>query len=214
MSLLAIVIALGGALLLLTAGYVFGLQRGREAREALRRQTLADALEISQLREQVAARGDDEGLRAAIRQLLTPLVEREQLAVGLSHLEARQGRRSDLTPLLDQIARVGNFTSVLLADDDGFPLAASSNTRDQERLGVVSSLLLLLSDRMSRDGGAAPLSIMLQDTAGRVTLCRLFQVGDQRLSLTAVATAAHLTPTALDPALAKLGAVLTVPAEA
>jgi hypothetical protein len=44
-----------------------------------------------------------------------------------------------------------------------------------------------------------------------VTLIRIFRVGDQRLALTAVSPGAQLTPMALDPALARIDAVLGRP---
>ena len=210
MILLSTIMGLGAATLLLTAGYLFGVKRGYHAREKLRRQNLMQAAEMRQLPEQLLQRQNEQedNLRATIQQVLTPLVQREQLSHELSHLEAGLGHDSDLTILLDQIAEKGNFEAVLLGDEAGWPLAASSNTRDLERLGATSSLLLLLADRMSRDGAPAPLALMVHDEANKVTLCRIFRVSGQRLSLIAASTGAQLTPTALDPALVKVDAVL------
>jgi hypothetical protein len=211
MILLSAIIGIGAATLLLTAGYLFGVKRGYHAREKLRRQVLMQAAEMKQLPEQLLQRQNEQedSLRATIQQVLTPLVQREQLSHELSHLEAKLGHDSDLTTLLDQIAEKGNFEAVLLGDEAGWPLAASSNTRDLERLGATSSLLLILADRMSRDSAPAPLALMVHDEANKVTLCRIFRVSGQRLSLTAASTGAQLTPTALDPALVKVSAVLS-----
>ncbi|MCK7533022.1 MAG: hypothetical protein MZV63_19325 [Marinilabiliales bacterium] len=161
--------------------------------------------------EQLSQRPNEQenNLLATLQQVLTPLVQREQLSHELSHLEARLGHGSDLTILLDQIAEKGNFEAVLLGDEAGWPLAASSNTRDLERWGATTSLLLLLADRMSRDSAPAPLALMVHDEANKVTLCRIFRVSGQRLSLTAASTGAQLTPTALDPALVKVNAALS-----
>jgi hypothetical protein len=211
MILLSAIIGLGAATLLLTAGYLFGVKRGYHAREQLRRQNLVQVSEIRRLPEQLSQQHNEQenNLLATIQQVLTPLVQREQLSHELSHLEARLGHGSDLTILLDQIAEKGNFEAVLLGDEAGWPLAASSNTRDLERWGATTSLLLLLADRMSRDSAPAPLALMVHDEANKVTLCRIFRVSGQRLSLTAASTGAQLTPTALDPALVTVNAVLS-----
>jgi hypothetical protein len=211
MILLSAIIGLGAATLLLAAGYLFGVKRGYHAREQLRRQNLMQVAEMRHLPKQLLQRQNEQenNLLATIQQVLTPLVQREQLSHELSHLEARVGHDSDLTILLDQIAEKGNFEAVLLGDEMGWPLAASSNTRDLERWGATTSLLLLLADRMSRDSAPAPLALMVHDEANKVTLCRIFRVSGQRLSLTAASTGAQLTPTALDPALVKVNAVLS-----
>ncbi len=210
MILLSAIIGLGAATLLLTAGYLFGVKQGYHAREHLRRLNQMQAADMRQLPEQFLQRQNEQedNLRATIQQVLTPLVQREQLSHELSHLEPRLGHDNDLTMLLDQIAEKGNFEAVLLGDEAGWPLAASSNTRNLEKLGATSSLLLLLADRMSRDGAPAPLALMVLDEANKVTLCRIFRVSGQRLSLIAASTGAQLTPTALDPALVKVDAVL------
>ena len=210
MILLAAIIGIGAALLLLTAGYLFGVSRGYKAREQLRQQNLelAEALALTRQDRPQSGHGADETLRMSIQQLLNPLIQREQLSFDLSNLQALPGRRSDLTALLDQIAEKGNLSAVLLSDENGWPLATSGNARNPEKLGATASLLLLLADRFARDDSPAPLSLMVHDESNTVTLCRIFRVGGQRLSLTAVSTGGQLTPTALDPALVKVGAVL------
>ena len=211
MILLSAIIGIGAATLLLTAGYLFGVKQGHHVREHLRRQNLAQAAEIKRLPDPSPRpqNEQDDNLRATIQQVLSPLVQRERLSHELSHLETQLGQGKDLTTLLDQIAEKGNFETVLLGDEAGWPLAASSNTQDLERWGATTSLLLLLADRMSRDNAPAPLALMVLDEANKVTLCRIFRASGQRLSLTAASTGAQLTPTALDPALVKVNAVLS-----
>ena len=101
MILLPAIIGVGAAILLLTAGYLFGVKRGYHAREQLRRQNLMQAAEMEQLPEQLLHRQNeqDDSLRATIQQVLTPLVQREQLSHEFSHLEARLGHHSDLMVL-------------------------------------------------------------------------------------------------------------------
>lgn len=204
------IIGLAAAVLLLTAGYLFGVKRGAQAREGLRRQDLAHTQELASLREQLSQRGIEqhEKLKTTIEQILSPLIQRERLSFEFAKSEDQSGRHSDLNKLLDQIADKGNFATVLLSDDDGWPLAASSNAVDLERLGATASLLLFIADRVASDGAAAPLSLTIHDTANSVTLCRIFKVGDHRLALTAVSPGVLLLPTALDPALVKVDAAL------
>ena len=151
---------------------------------------------------------DDDGLRATLQDILSPLVQRERLSLDMARLEGHQGQERDLTAVLDQMAEKGNFSSVLLSDAQGWRLAASTATQDPERLGATASLLLLIADRIGRNGAPAPLTLMVHDSAGMTTLCRLFPVGSQRLTLTVVATGGQLTPLAVDPALARLTSLL------
>jgi predicted regulator of Ras-like GTPase activity (Roadblock/LC7/MglB family) len=207
---LSAIIGFGATILLLTAGYLFGLKQAYDAREQLRKQNLMLAAKMKELPERLLQGQNEreESLRLAIQQVLNPLIKREQLSQELSHLEVKLGHDGDLTALLDQMAEKGNFEAILLSDEEGWPIAASSNTRDPERLGAIASQLLLFAGRLGRGGTPAPLALMLHDETNTVTLSRIFRVGDQRLSLTAAAPGAQLTSTALDPALVKIDAVL------
>jgi hypothetical protein len=204
----AIVLAVCAGILLLAGGYLLGVRRGLQARDALREQASQLAEEVARLRQRGERRDDDESLRATIRGVLTPLVQREQLTSDLARLDAGDGTNRDLTALLDQLVSKANFFGALLSDDQGWPMAASTGLRDSDRLGATTSLLRLLADRMARDGGTAPLALMVYDNANMTTLCRLFTVGSQRLSLTVVSAGRVLTPSALDPALSKLNGLL------
>jgi hypothetical protein len=150
-----------------------------------------------------------ESLRAVIEQALTPLKQREQLAYELSTLNVDANDRSHLVSLLDQIAAKGQFWAVSLHDDQGLLLAASRNAKNLNRLNAISAMVLLFADRIGRNGGSIPLSMLIHDEANMATLSRIFHVGEQRLLLTAVATGSQLTATALDPALSKVNAVLS-----
>ncbi|MBK9135771.1 MAG: hypothetical protein IPM15_15890 [Betaproteobacteria bacterium] len=206
---LAVVIGLGAALLLLTAGYLFGAAKGSEARKQLRERADAADEELTRLRERLTkhARKED-SLRGAIEKVLSPLVQREHVALGLASLETPSGAQRNLRALLDQIAEKGNLSAVLLGDEQGLPLAASSGARDLERLGATAALMRLLADRMRRDDAPEPRALMVQDADNTITLSRLFTANRQRLSLTAVSVGGMLTPAALDPALVKLNAAL------
>ncbi|MBK7617434.1 MAG: hypothetical protein IPJ08_24335 [Burkholderiales bacterium] len=209
MTLLTYLVALGAALLLLGAGYLHGVRKGAQARQSLRQLNRGFAKEIALLRDQAAMpRVNDEGLRATLQDILSPLVQRERLSYEMSRLESGKGQQRNLTAVLDQMADKGNFSSVLLSDAQGWRIAASSSTQDAEKLGATASLLLLMADRISRDGSPTPLALMLYDTANTSTLCRVFNVDNHRMTLTVVASGAQLTPAAIDPALVKLNAML------
>jgi len=209
MTIISAIIALGAAMLLLVSGYLFGVRRGRIVRESLRQENLDLALQLAQLRASLSreANEQDATLRATIEQVLTPLIRKEQLSQGLS--QASVGEHRDLTPLLDQIAEKGDFSAVLLSNEEGLPLAANRGTPDLGPLLATASLLLLVADRIAGHQAAAPRAIMIHDETDATTLCRIFRIQGQRLSLTAVTNGARLTPTVLDPALARVDAILT-----
>lgn len=213
MTSISVILGLGAAILLLAAGYLYGARLGSKAREHLRTVNLQQAEKLKQLQDRVSEQAgqQDSNLRNAIQQLLVPLVQREEFSLGLSQLEASPGQHRDLTLLLDQILEIGKFSTVLISNEEGLPVASNSAAQDVERLAATSSLLLLMADRMAGADRPAPLSFMLHDEANSTTLCRIFRVRDQRLSLTAVCSGSRLTPTALDPALARVEALLGAP---
>jgi predicted regulator of Ras-like GTPase activity (Roadblock/LC7/MglB family) len=143
-----------------------------------------------------------------VQQVVTPLIQRERLSFALANLETGAGRYRNLMDLVNQIAVKGSFSAVLLNDAEGLPLAASSNAKDLDRLAALSSMVLLLAERISRDDAPSPLAVMIHDESNKLTLCRIFRVGGRRLMLTAVSSDAQLLPTSLDPALVKLDTVL------
>lgn len=213
MTFIPIIIGSGAAILLLAAGYLYGARRGSKVRESLRSLNLLQGEKLRQLQDRLSnmTSEQDESLRSTIQQVLSPLVQREQFSLGLSQLHTEAGRHRDLTQLLDQIVEIGKFSTVLLCNEEGLPLAANSAAQEVEHLAAASSRLILMADRIACNNFPAPLAVMLHDESDATTLCRIFRVHDQKLSLTAVSTASRLTPTALDPALTKVGILLSAP---
>jgi len=209
MTLISVIIALSASVVLLGAGYLFGVRQGREAREALRQENLEFARELTELRERskLETQEQDATLRATIERILSPLIRKEQLTESIA--QATLGEHRDLTPLLDQIAEKGEFSAVLLSSDEGLPLATNTTAPEVGPLLAISSLVLLVADRIAGHQAAAPRAFLIHDDADASTLCRIFRIRDQRLSLTAVGTGGRLTTTVLDPALAKVEAILT-----
>jgi hypothetical protein len=213
MTIFAVISGLGAAILLLTAGYLFGARKGVLARELLRQQCQLQAAELEQLKERNRQRTTDQekSLRTTIQHVLAPLVERERISLDLAQFAGSVGQRRDLVPLLDKIAAVGRFTTVLLANEEGLPLAANSAAGQLEQLAAASTRLALVADRFAGEHGVAPLSVMLRDASDATTLCRMFRVQDQKLTLTAVSNDSRLASVALDPALAKIEVALWTP---
>ena len=121
MTIYAIPSGLCAAILLLTCGYLFGARQGAQARDLRRRQVQLQAASLDQLQErsnQEAAERET-SLRSAIQDVLAPLVERERISLDLAQLATRPGRRRELVPLLDRIAEVGRFQTVLLTNEEG-----------------------------------------------------------------------------------------------
>jgi len=214
MTIFAIASGLGAAILLLTAGYLFGARMGAAARERLRQQALSSVADLEQLKAQNRQRTSeqDRSLRTTIQHVLAPLVERERISLDLAQFAGSVGQRRDLVPLLDKVAAVGRFETVLLANEEGLPLAANSAAVHLERLAAASTRLALVADQIAGEHGVAPLSVMLRDASDATTLCRVFRVQDQKLTLTAVSSDSRLASVALDPALAKIEMALWTPA--
>jgi len=214
MMMFAVASGLGAAILLLMAGYLFGVRKGALAREQLREQVRVQAGDLARLRQQSREQVTDQemSLRTTIQHVLAPLVERERISLDLAQFTGGVGQRRDLVPLLDKIAAVGRFETVLLANEEGLPLAANSAAAGLEPLAAASTRLALVADQIAGEHGVAPLSVMLRDGSEATTLCRMFRVQDQRLTLTAVSTDSRLASVALDPALSKIEVALWTPA--
>lgn len=147
----------------------------------------------------------------ALRAMLSPMLEREAIAQRLSRLKTTHGSR-DLPMLLDAIADAGGFSSVVLSDDVGLPLAASANAsaipESVDRLVGMASLVLMLADRALHDGEPKPIGVVTHDESNRMVIHRIFGVDKSRFLLTAAARGKALTPSVLDPIVGKLEAVL------
>jgi len=210
MTHVSVIIAFASVVLLLTAGYLIGVRRGFTAREKLRAETqkLSQALQLAQSELERKVEAQQQGMRATIEQALAPLLHREQLSIDLSNLKTDKGAR-DLTLLLDKIAEAGDFNTVVLSNSEGLPLAGNSGAQDLDRLAVNSSFVMLMAERIGVDEFPAPTAILTRDTADRATLYRIFDVQDQKIALTAIASGAGLTPTTLDAVLTKVSGMLT-----
>lgn len=151
---------------------------------------------------------DQKGLRELMLDVISPMMESERRAQGLKTLRAPTRGREQLPALLESIARRGGFAAVLLSDDVGLPLAASSGARDAEVLAGISSLILSLADRVSTTGGATPLAVLIRDSSNQLILHRIFTAAGDRFLLTGVSKSSEVPTTALDPVLAALEEVL------
>jgi hypothetical protein len=201
----ALLIGLGAALLLLLAGYLSGLRRGSNERNRLRGVAEQQAA-ILQHWKQGNALDDGGTLKTTIEQVLAPLVERERLSVDLARVGSA-GQRRDLSPLLEQVARVGNFGSILLSNEDGLVVAAAGRAPDFDAMAAATVRLTGAADQFAAQRGGA-LAIVVRDAADSTTLCRLFTTHGQTMALTATSSDTRLTAVALDPALAKIETAL------
>ncbi len=214
MNIPALLIGLGAAVLLLLAGYLVGLWRGSRERARLRGLTEQQAAILQNWK---SAMDDGGALKSTIEQVLTPLVERERLSIEqvLAPLVERErlsldlarvgggGERRDLSPLLEQVASVGNFGSVLLSNEDGLVVAAAGTAPDFDAMAAATIRLTDAADQFTaRRGGAR--AIVIRDATDSTTLCRLFTTQGQKMALTATSNDTRLAAVALDPALAKI----------
>lgn len=197
------------ALLVLTAGYLLGVRNGVHARDALRGQLLQQAEELQRQASWGLANGSD--LQVAIQQVLAPLLQRERLSIDLAQFHTDVEQRRNLAVLLDKIAAIGNFSSVILSNEEGLPLAANEGARDLDSMAATATRLLLVADQVAGDQGTAPIAVLVRNAANSVTLCRIFQVQGQRISLTAVCADSRLNSLALDPALVRIETMLSAP---
>jgi hypothetical protein len=203
MTIPALLIGLGAAVLLLLAGYLAGLRRG--SRERTRLRGVAEQ-QAAILQRKVSALDDEGSLKSTIEQVLAPLVERERVSVDLARVGSA-GERRDLTPLLHQVASVGNFGSVLLSNEDGLVVASAGTAPDFDAMAAATARLTDVADQFAaRRGGA--LAVVIRDAADQTTLCRLFTTHGQRMALTATSNDTRLAAVALDPALAKIETAL------
>lgn len=148
-------------------------------------------------------------LRDAVNGLLRPMVERERLGLELTRLDANLSGRSGLSQLLSTMAKRAGFSTVLVTDNSGLPLAESDGSKDVDVLCASNGLLLNLIDRIASNGGPAPLAVVLKDNDNRIALHRIFKVDGQRYVLTAITSGNFLPPDVLDPALTRIEQVLT-----
>ena len=160
MTIPALLIGLGAAVLLLLAGYLAGLWRGLRERTRLRGAAEQQAAILERLEQRNASALD---VKSSIEQALAPLVERERLSLDLARVGGA-GERRDLSPLLDQVASVGNFGSVLLSNEDGLVVASAGTAPDFDAMAAATARLTGVADQFAaRRGGA--LAIVIRDAA-------------------------------------------------
>jgi hypothetical protein len=247
---------IAGAALLL-AGYLFGLRRGRHARDGLRSHLRKARDEIvalqgrlaaahsaqppaptEQLQQQLEAtaglvraqaesfqtqlqqelrrvlqpllerEAQGQSVREVVVDALGPFLERERLGHELARLDTGE-KRGDLPRLLEAIAAKGGFSTMLLSDEVGLPLATTRDAAEVEGLAAAAAMFLTLSDRVAANGLPPPFGAVLRDQANRLILYRSFRVGEERYVLTAVTGGTFLSPESLDPTLGKIEALLS-----
>ena len=143
------------------------------------------------------------GLKDMVQKAMQPLVERERIGRDLAKLEASTSQ-AGLAGVLDAIAQNGGFSSVVLSDEAGLPLAASSGTEDVESIAGSSSLVFTLAERAEREGRAPVVAMVVHHGDNQLVLHRIFGPKEARLMLTAVSRGRALGPDALDPALGSI----------
>lgn len=207
---LALATSLIAFFLLTAAGYLYGVRAGLQERDRLRADVALLRGEAQDASVESESEGD--GLPSTIQEMLAPLVERERISRDLAKFNIGQGEKRDLTRLLDRVSSVGHFDTVLLSNEEGFPLASNGGAGNTERLAASLARLALVIDQTVANEGNAPLSFLLRDAGDAMTLCRIFHVRGQRLFFTAQSKDLRLTAADLDSAVSKVEAALTVTA--
>ena len=200
----AIAFAIIAASLLFASGWVIASGKAREARKALEAQASQSSTRATTLEAELES-------AKQVRTMLSPVLEREKLARELSGL-ATDHSLDDLPALLDAIADAGSFSTVMLSDEAGLPVAASAHAAGTpesiDRLGGAASLMLLVIDRADRHGEPRPLGFVVHDESNRMVCHRIFAVDGTRFLLTVVTRSRPLVPSSLDPIIGRLEALL------
>lgn len=204
----ALEISLAAILVLLRAGYLWGVRVGLLERDRLSAQL--EQLVAETPKADAAEEAEPGGMQSMIEQMLRPLVERERISRDLAKFTISQGERRDLTRLLDRVASVGHFETMLLSNEEGLPLASNSIAGNSERLAASMARVALVMDQAGDRDGPLPTAFLLRDSADVMTLCRIFHVNGQRLLLTARSKDLRLTTADLDAAASKVEAALSI----
>jgi hypothetical protein len=164
--------------------------------------------EIRRMNQPANHQADEARLRRIVAEAIRPITEHDRLGAALATVESGTDR-ADLNALLNAVARKAGFIAVLLSDASGLLLANSASAQDAELRAGVSSLLVTLADQFAKSGMPEPRAVLIHDAANQVAISRLFAVDDDRYLLTAVTAGQHVTPTALDPVLEKIEALMS-----
>ncbi|MCF6249809.1 MAG: hypothetical protein L3J75_00875 [Methylococcaceae bacterium] len=224
---LPLITGLAAAIALLFVGYILGIKKGQHSREMLREFMITELnqAEVPKSDQEkkldlLLSQGDAlqrvveplakwdkqvETLNAAIKQVQDSvlLLDQDQGTVDLTDLKTNDLNRSNLTRLMDEIAEKGHFKVMLLSDDKGLPIAASSNAQQLDKLAAISSLVVIFGDRISQDDDESPQSFLIHYENNMDILCRIFVIGEQRMVLAVISSKQKLTTGALDSVLPK-----------
>lgn len=213
--------ALGAVAVALFAGYLFGVRVSHRANQVLRREREAalSGHPPPDLRADLAGilapllqtDREQRGLGETVQRLLAPMVERERRGLALAEAGRGATRRGELPALLESLAERGDFQAVVLSDETGLPLAASSKADQPEVLAACSSLMLTLSDRLKSSGQPDARAMLIRDEAQRLTIHRILNLGGERYVLVAITSSPSASPEILDPALPRIEALLGRP---
>lgn len=148
-------------------------------------------------------------VRRIMNDILGPMLDRERVGRELSTIKVGSNGLGELPKLVDAIGQKGGFAAVVLSDESGLPLAASSGATEVESLSAIAAFFLTLADRASHASHPRPISCVILDDTNRMTLHRVFSVGNARFTLSAVSRGNNLAPGALDGALSPIERALT-----
>ncbi|PIE19750.1 MAG: hypothetical protein CSA65_01080 [Proteobacteria bacterium] len=149
-----------------------------------------------------------QAFQARIETLLTPMMAREKLGQDLANIAVGKRTSKGMVEMLQRLCDRGGFDAVVLTDEAGLPLAASNNAENPEAMAGVSSLLLILADRIPRHGLPAPDAFVLRDRSGKLTMHRIFNANDKRYLLTVISEDRQLSPDLFDAVVGKLESLL------
>ncbi|MBP6830550.1 MAG: hypothetical protein KA978_07180 [Deltaproteobacteria bacterium] len=212
MTPIVVVLAAAAVTALLIAGYLFGARAGRAARAAILEERESQGARVMALEARLAAqppRPRDDQVKTELEGMLAPLLDRERIGRELSGIRVGGGGLGELPKLLDAIAQKAGFSHVVLSDESGLPLAASTGAAEVEALAGTAAFFLTLAERAERAELPRPMSCVVLDETNRMTLHRMFVVGAARYTVSAVSRGMNLAPGALDPALSPLERALT-----
>ena len=201
--------AIMAAVLLFLSGWIIASRKAQSVRLALEAQISQHTSRTSALEAKLES-------NKQFQTMLAPVLEREKLTLSLLNLASDPTHR-DLPELLDAIAEAGHFSTVMLSDNAGLPVATSTNIAASpdsiERLVGATSLMLVVADRADTNGEPRPLGFVVHDESNRMACYRIFEVDGNRFLLMVTTRARQLLPSSLDPIVGKVEATLSRPME-
>jgi adenosyl cobinamide kinase/adenosyl cobinamide phosphate guanylyltransferase len=150
-----------------------------------------------------------DALTTQLETILGPVLARERLEREMVGLSAGTEHAVSLVEVLDALARIGAFSTVVVSDEVGLPLASNRGGVDPEVHAGIASMLLTVFERAARNDQPRPLGAVFRDEAHRLVIHRVFTVQSARFVLTAVSMGMDVGPEALDPALVSIERMMT-----